>query len=141
MSAALCALVLLAALLLWARTRRAARAETWGCGYLAPSPRMQYTGRSFAELMAERLLPRAFRARTTARPPAALFAEPSTLSADRTDPLTRAAYQPFFDRWAHRLGRLRWLQQGLLHLYLLYILLFVVAALGWASLRRWWLGG
>jgi hydrogenase-4 component B len=141
MNGALCALVLLAALILGVRIRRPARSETWGCGYLAPSARMQYTGRSFAELMAERLLPRAFRARTTARPPTALFAEPATLSADRTDPLTRAAYQPFFDRWAQRLGRLRWLQQGLMHFYILYILLFVVGALAWASLRRWWLGG
>ena len=29
--------------------RRRAGAETWGCGYAAPTPRMQYTGSSFAE--------------------------------------------------------------------------------------------
>jgi hydrogenase-4 component B len=46
---------ILAALLLavgvwrWLAGRSARRTPTWGCGYTAPSPRMQYTGTSFAE--------------------------------------------------------------------------------------------
>jgi hydrogenase-4 component B len=43
----------------WA-TRRARRAATWGCGYTAPSPRMQYTGSGFSESFArvfESILP------------------------------------------------------------------------------------
>jgi NADH:ubiquinone oxidoreductase subunit 5 (subunit L)/multisubunit Na+/H+ antiporter MnhA subunit len=32
------------------RSRRA-EATTWGCGYLAPAARMQYTGRAFSELL------------------------------------------------------------------------------------------
>ncbi len=39
-----------------ARSRRTV--ETWACGYAQPSARMQYTARSFSELLAERLLPR-----------------------------------------------------------------------------------
>ena len=46
-------LVLLAWLVVWGlrRVRRqpAAAGPTWGCGYGAPSPRMQYTGSSFAK--------------------------------------------------------------------------------------------
>jgi formate hydrogenlyase subunit 3/multisubunit Na+/H+ antiporter MnhD subunit len=126
---------------LWLRIRRpAAAADTWGCGYLSPTTRMQYTGGSFAETLGERFLPGALRVRVSATLPSTLFPPPSTLSSDRSDPLTRAAYEPFFDRWARRFSRLRWLQQGLLHLYLFYILVVVVAALGWASARRWWWG-
>ena len=112
-----------------------------GCGYLAPTARMQYTGGSFAEILAGRLLPPSLRGRISAHLPSTPFAEPSRLSSDLTDPLTRSAYDPFFERWSRRFSRLRWLQQGLLHFYLLYILLVVVAGLGWASARRWWWGG
>ena len=141
-AAVLCGALLLAGLVLAVMLRRKrAEAETWGCGYLAPSPRMQYTARSFAEIMAERILPPHWRVRVLARTPTALFAEPGNLSSDSTDPLTRSAYEPFFDRWAKRFSRLRWLQQGILHVYLFYILLIVVAALAWASARRWWWGG
>jgi hydrogenase-4 component B len=139
-------LALLGALLLGAtvlglmvRGRRAAD-DTWGCGYLAPTARMQYTGRSFAEILAERLLPRSIRPRVAIERPAAIFAEPGSLSADTTDPLTRSAYEPLFDRWTGRFSRLRWLQQGILHVYLVYILVVVVAGLAWASARRWWWG-
>jgi hydrogenase-4 component B len=50
---ALAALVTLAAVLLWRRVRRngLSRVETWGCGYAAPTPRMQYTAGSFAGII------------------------------------------------------------------------------------------
>jgi hypothetical protein len=102
---------------------------------------MQYTAGSFAEILAEHLLPPALRARVSIERPTAVFPDPTRLSVDRTDPLTRGAYEPFFDRWSRRFFRLRWLQQGFLHAYLFYILVVVVAALGWASARRWWWGG
>jgi formate hydrogenlyase subunit 3/multisubunit Na+/H+ antiporter MnhD subunit len=114
---------------------------TWGCGYLAPTARMQYTGRSFAEILAERLLPAVFRARSSVELPGGIFPAPGRISADYTDPLTRSAYEPLFERWARRFARLRWLQQGILHVYLFYILVVVVTALTWASARRWWWGG
>jgi formate hydrogenlyase subunit 3/multisubunit Na+/H+ antiporter MnhD subunit len=140
-TAGLWAGLLLVGTAFWLRVRkRPAADETWGCGYLAPTPRMQYTARAFAELLAEKILPRSIRARVTLRPPTGLFAEAAGLSADPTDPVTRSAYEPFFDRWARRFSRLRWLQQGVLHVYLFYILIVVVAALGWASARRWWWG-
>jgi len=142
LSAAVWAALAAGAGVLWMVIRkRRATDDTWGCGYLAPTARMQYTGGSFAEILAEHLLPPALRARVSVRRPTTLFAEPTRLSADRTDPLTRAAYEPFFERWSRRFSRLRWLQQGILHVYLFYILVVVVAALAWASARRWWWGG
>ncbi|HEX7604204.1 MAG TPA: proton-conducting transporter membrane subunit [Polyangiaceae bacterium] len=43
------ALLLLACLVGWRRGVNARRSVTWGCGYTAASPRMQYTGSAFAE--------------------------------------------------------------------------------------------
>jgi hypothetical protein len=46
-------------------------------------------------------------------------------------------YEPFFLRWADSFSRLRWIQQGALHIYLLYIFVVAVAALAWISWSNW----
>ena len=128
------------ALLLVALTRRAAPLgmPTWGCGYVRPAVRMQYTGRSFAEMLGEHLLPRFLRPRTVRRAPEGLFPTKSDFAAEDPDPITGKVYEPFFRRWASRFVRLRILQQGNLHIYLIYIALTVMLALVWVSLRTWW---
>jgi hypothetical protein len=118
------------------RAPLATRSETWGCGYAAPSARMQYSARSFSEFMS-RLLPRALRAEVEIQPPVAPFPERTRWSSRSDDPLTRRVFEPFFSRWADRFTRLRWLQQGVLHVYLLYILSTALVALGWVSLSGW----
>jgi NADH:ubiquinone oxidoreductase subunit 5 (subunit L)/multisubunit Na+/H+ antiporter MnhA subunit len=112
---------------------------TWGCGYAAPTARMQYTARSFSELLAERLLPAVLRARVTQTAPAGIFPTTGGYASECVDPLTRRIYEPFFDRWGARFSRLRWVQQGLLHVYLVYILAVVVLGMTWAALRSWML--
>jgi hypothetical protein len=52
--------------------------------------------------------------------------------------LTRSVYEPFLVRWGDRFARLRWLQQGRLHVYLVYIAGMAVIGLLWSSLRGWW---
>jgi len=79
------------------------------------------------------------RSRAEARPPAGLFPAVASWSSQSTDPLTRGVYEPFFTRWADRFARLRWLQQGSLHLYLVYVVATVVIGLLWAGIRGWWL--
>jgi formate hydrogenlyase subunit 3/multisubunit Na+/H+ antiporter MnhD subunit len=110
---------------------------TWGCGYANPSPRMQYTSSSFAEFVSERLLPRSLRARMAVVAPRGLFPTDGSLSSEASDPLTRGLYEPFVARWGDRFARLRWLQQGALHLYLVYILFTALLALAWTSFSAW----
>jgi len=138
-NAVLLGVLAIVGLLLSQRVRGAARDDTWGCGYAAPGPRMQYTARSFSEILVDRLLPRMLRSRAEARPPAGLFPAVASWSSQSTDPLTRGVYEPFFTRWADRFARLRWLQQGSLHLYLVYVVATVVIGLLWAGIRGWWL--
>ncbi len=119
-----------------ARVRRTAGAPpTWDCGYAAPTARMQYTARSFAQIATDELLPRGLTPRATEHRPRGLFPPPASFRAEDTDPLTRSWFEPFFTRWADRFSGLRWLQQGVLHAYLFYILAAAVAALTWVSLR------
>ncbi|WP_394842308.1 oxidoreductase [Pendulispora brunnea] len=132
------ALLVGAALGWWVTRRRSIGADaTWGCGYAAPSSRMQYTSRSFAELMGEHLLPKMLRARVSVETHAALFPESGKLASQCDDPLTRGVYEPFLARWGDRFARLRWLQQGHLHVYLVYILIATLLALAWISLLTW----
>ncbi|MHB1558883.1 MAG: proton-conducting transporter transmembrane domain-containing protein [Isosphaeraceae bacterium] len=109
---------------------------TWGCGYARPSGRMQYTGRSFAEMVGEHLLPRFLRPRTTRRAPRGVFPSWGEFGSSCPDPISERVYEPMFRRWADRFSRLRILQQGKMHVYLLYIGLMVVLALAWVSIRR-----
>ena len=92
--------------------------------------------RSFAEMIAEHLLPRFLRPRTTRQAPRGLFPSASEFGSECPDPISDKVYEPFFRRWAERFSRLRILQQGKVHVYLVYIVLMVVLALAWVSVRE-----
>lgn len=110
---------------------------TWGCGYLAPTPRMQYTGQSFSEFVVTCVFPRSLRPKTTVVVSQGLFPSGGKMATEYLDPLYSGLYQPFFERWADRFVRLRWLQQGRLHYYLYYFVVALVVALAWVVLRGW----
>jgi formate hydrogenlyase subunit 3/multisubunit Na+/H+ antiporter MnhD subunit len=132
----LAAMVLVASLVLW-RWGRARGAETWGCGYAAPSARMQYTGSGFSAELAARVLPRWLRARVAVRAPEGPFPRSASLSSDTGDPVTRGVVEPFLVRCGDRFARLRFFQQGNVHVYLLYIVATAIAALVWVAARDW----
>lgn len=134
--AAILAAAGLVSALLWGRKR--ASDDTWGCGYAAPTLRMQYTGRSFSELLAERLLPRWLAPRVRVPSPSGAFPAPVALVTEEGDPVTSGVYEPLLVALANRFARLRALQQGNAHLYLAYILTAILASLAWISLRGRW---
>jgi hydrogenase-4 component B len=127
------------AAILWLALRRPADPPvgTWDCGYAAPTERMQYSARSFSEFVSYRLFPRPLRPRTKVEIAPSPFPAAGKFSSTCSDPLTDNVFEPFFLRWADRFSRLRWIQQGALHIYLLYIFVVAVAALAWISWRNW----
>ncbi len=125
-------------LIYWARKTRQPEWGTWGCGFVKPTPRIQYTGRSFTEMLAEHLLPSFLRPRTKTRVPQGLFPATGDFRCETPDPVSERIYEPFFRRWGERFYQLRILQMGHLHIYLLYIAAMVVLALAWVSARTWW---
>jgi hypothetical protein len=127
-AAALAALLAAVALaLLAARAlarRRAARITadaTWGCGYAGASPRVQYTASSVsagvAELFGGLILPRPAPVRCDGVLPA-----PGAFAAPTPDPVLARVVLPIFALFGRVLPQVRRLQQGRLHVYLLYIL-------------------
>ena len=122
----------------WMRAGAQRRQETWACGYALPSVRMQYTARSFSELLATRFLPRWLGQRIQVPTLRGCFPGSATLVSEANDPLTSGVYEPLFSALAGRFARLRGLQQGNAHVYLAYILAAVLAALAWISWRVRW---
>jgi hypothetical protein len=66
------------------------------------------------------------------------FPRGGDMVSDRDDPFTRSAYEPLFDRLGKRFAQLRWVQQGVTHLYVLYIVVTVVGALAAVAIHDWW---
>ena len=112
--------------------RTSKRAATWDCGYAAPSTRMQYTGRSLGEWLSERLTPAFFRPALEGGRIEGIFPAPTALEVRVDEPFADRVYIPRARRWAERAAGLRWVQQGHLHLYLLYILVTLLVAIVWS---------
>jgi NADH:ubiquinone oxidoreductase subunit 5 (subunit L)/multisubunit Na+/H+ antiporter MnhA subunit len=124
------ALMLLVGLIAMLRRRLLARrtverAGTWDCGYAAPSPRMQYSASSFADPIL-RLFAPLLRTRRQEHKPAGPFPADASLHTDTPDLMRDGFYRPVFLAVGWLAFKLRWLQQGRIQLYVLYIALTVL---------------
>ena len=122
--------IVVSALLWWARSALARRQgvrtdATWGCGYAAPTPRMQYTASSFAS------------------PLLTIFGRLSSVSVEQTpsslhthpvDPILDRAALPLWAAVRRAALRFRGIQHGRLHVYLLYVLGALIALLAYLAM-------
>jgi len=122
------ALVVLRRLLL--KTRPINQAVTWDCGYAAPTASMQYTASSFAQPLGK-LFQSVLRTQSHEQAPVGYFPESAHLASHTPDVATAYLFLPLFARIKRGLDGLRWLQQGRVQLYLLYIFITLVVLLVW----------
>jgi hydrogenase-4 component B len=121
----------LASLRFWILQRRTVSvATTWGCGYLAPTPRMQYTGSSFVNPLTN-LFGFILRHKSKLELPQGYFPAAASLKSEPADLVHGEMYRPAFTRLSQWLGRLRWLQQGQVQWYVLYIAVILLILLVW----------
>lgn len=110
-----------------------ATAETWGCGYPAPTPRMQYSASSFADglvgLLAPLLRPYGHR---PVLPQQELAPARSRFSSHVPEVVLELWLLPLLRRLERYSSFLRQLQHGQLHLYLLYIFATLFVLMVWA---------
>ncbi len=106
------------------------QAETWGCGYAAPNPRMQYTASSFASpiMGSFRLF---LKPVLRVKPPVGLFPQQASLQSHAEDIFERWIFEPAFRLTGWAAARLRWLQAGPNQLYVLYVALTILVLLVW----------
>lgn len=115
-------LLILAGLVACNRRQRQAipRVPTWGCGYVRPLPRAQYTASSFAELITG-LFAWVLRSRSDAVKPRNWFPGPARLHTQTPDLILDLALIPLCSLLATGAAWLRHrLQHGIVGLYLLY---------------------
>ena len=128
-------LAALIGVLAWLRhgllARRSVRtAVTWDCGYAQPTARMQYTASSFAQPLTG-LFASVLRTRRRLEPPQGILPREASLATNTPDVARERVYRPVFTGIDSALGRLRWLQHGNVHLYVLYIGLTLLVLLVW----------
>lgn len=110
--------------------REVGSAGTWDCGYVAPTPRMQYTASSFARPLI-RLFRLALRTHLHQKAPSTLFPAFASLVSHTPDVAHARFFRPVFARLDEALSRLRALQQGRVQTYVLYIVITISALLLW----------
>ncbi len=104
------------------------QSETWGCGYLAPTSRMQYSASSLAELLVG-LFRGILRPRQHLPGLQGSFPSQSRFESHVPETVLEQLYLPLFSWVNDKLGLVRRLQHGHLHLYILYTLLTLIALL------------
>ncbi len=114
----------------WRGVARAPRGLTWDCGYAAPSPRMQYTSSSFAEMLVK-LFRWALHPVVHAPGIRELFPRHARFSSHVDDTVLEKILLPAVrgGLWLVRWGR--YFQNGSLQAYLLYILAVIVFLFLW----------
>ncbi len=105
-------------------------AATWGCGYTAATPRIQYSGGSFVQPLTSQA-----RDFTGHHPvihrPLGLFPRASSVHVLTPERGVSWLFRPLFQGLESLCNALKFLQHGKAHLYILYILVALVLALAW----------
>ena len=127
------AVAAIAIIALIAATRRARRVPTWDCGYMNPTPRMQYTASSFARgliaFFAWAMPPEVHAPRTLP-----LFPAAASFESHVPDTVLDRALIPALSRGESLLGYARFFQRGRVQLYLLYVGATLLVLLAWSAL-------
>lgn len=93
--------------------------STWGCGYLAPTSRMQYTAASFAAMLVN-LFSGILRPEQQNPNITGVFPSAAHFESHQPETIFDKIYIPFFS-WAYtKFLPIRHLQHGHLHIYILY---------------------
>jgi formate hydrogenlyase subunit 3/multisubunit Na+/H+ antiporter MnhD subunit len=114
------------------RARPVAASVTWGCGYAAPTPRMQYSAASFAS-PALSVLGGAVKMETSGALPETAFPAALERRSPARDRLELALYQRGSGWISRQLASLRALHRPQLQQYLLYMFVALVLLLSWAA--------
>ena len=130
--AALLGLTLVLALLrrLLLSHRPIGRTVTWDCGYARPTVRMQYTASSYVQPTTT-LFGALLGTHRELTAPTGFFPREASFATETPDVCTEALYRPAFGAVGRVAGRLHWIQQGNVHVYIMYITITLIVLLTW----------
>jgi hypothetical protein len=136
-AALLLAIVAVAAAAIRTRGLHVRYAETWGCGRIRQTPRMEYTSSAFAEPL-RRIFSELYQPTEdlsiSAHPGSRYFLRSITYTSHVVPWFEKALYDPVIRVTRSLATQVRRLQAGSVHLYLLYVATALMVALASA----WW---
>ena len=126
------ALILLTGILLFIRKKMLCRNNgsglTWDCGYAQPTGRMQYTASAFIQPLAD-LFNEVLQQKKSIRKPEGLFPEECSIEVDTPDGGSRWFWSPVFEFFSMVSDKVKHLQSGRLHIYILIMVLAILIML------------
>ncbi len=140
LAAGLLILLMAIPLVLWlAGARRQIRfGDTWGCGRIGQTPRMQYTATAFAEPL-RRVFAELYRPTQDLsidfHPESRYFVQSIEYQSEIHPWFEKLLYLPLIRLFQKIADRVRWIQAGWLGLYLGYMLIALIALL----ILAWWI--
>ncbi|MCR4336722.1 MAG: hydrogenase [Candidatus Omnitrophica bacterium] len=105
-------------------------ASTWGCGYSAPTNRMQYTASSFAEPIL-RIFRNVLGFDVKGKKPKGYFPKEEKISSHVIEVSEDFLFRPIFEFIKSLSAKLKMIQHGYTQLYLFYIFIFLLTLLIW----------
>jgi NADH:ubiquinone oxidoreductase subunit 5 (subunit L)/multisubunit Na+/H+ antiporter MnhA subunit len=110
--------------------RTVGKAGTWDCGYAAPTVRMQYTASSFAQPAIE-LFQFFLRTKKHITIPDTYFPSASHFETHTPDIGRENIYNPIFKAIGSFFLRMKVVQEGRIHIYVLYVVAALLVLLFW----------
>jgi len=110
--------------------RTVGKALTWDCGYAAPTARMQYTASSFAQPVIE-LFQFFLRTKKHLTIPDTYFPSAANFESHTPDIGREHLYKPVFTGINKFFLRMKIVQEGRMHIYVLYIVITLLVLLFW----------
>jgi hydrogenase-4 component B len=106
------------------------QSNTWDCGFLRPTARMQYTASSYAQPITT-MFGFFLQTQQTIHAPDGLFPEQAALHTHTDDVFSKRLFHPLFHGIERLLLQLNWLQQGRVQVYVLYVAVTILSLLIW----------
>jgi formate hydrogenlyase subunit 3/multisubunit Na+/H+ antiporter MnhD subunit len=110
--------------------RNVGKVLTWDCGYVTPTVRMQYTASSFAQPVLE-LFGFFLRTKKNITIPDTYFPSASNFESHTPDIGADGIYKPIFRTTTSFFRQMKIVQEGRIHLYVLYLVVTLLILLFW----------
>jgi len=104
--------------------------STWGCGFLGPTPRMEYTGTAFSEMLTS-LMSGIVRTRVKLTAISGYAPQPAEFAYTPEETILERLVRPLFQVAGIGFAFVRRLQHGQLHIYMFYFFITLIVLMLW----------
>ncbi|MBN1984413.1 MAG: hypothetical protein JW795_23005 [Chitinivibrionales bacterium] len=115
------------------RNRQVSRVCTWDCGYVKPTPRMQYSASSFAQPIV-RFFDFFLKSERQLHSFDGYFTRHWSFHTSVTDMFLVRFFTPLFQYISRFTMLFRWIQSGSIHAYILYVVTTLLVLIVWKTL-------